>query len=165
MSAREFRDLFRHRYMLFFYFGAALVGVIGSTGDGSRAPLEITLTLASLQVLAGVAVMAGIAAAMLSVARITGRVAVVRLGWMLAGAVGTAVAAAEFSDRWFLRQAPTPRGLLVAQAVFYGVLAMVSMSVLLQFTVRRMLEDMRKSAESEGEAAQARPPAPDRPEL
>ena len=141
--------LLRHRYMLFCYFGGALLGLVGSSGaTGGAVPPEIVFALAASQVGMGVGVMILIARLRLWLARQSGRQAVLRLGWLLLSGTLTAVLTAEVCDTLVMGEAPTPLRFLLAQTVFYTVLAEVMVSALLQFSIDRMLTDLRGAGRS-----------------
>lgn len=144
LSAGEVGALLRHRYMLFGYFAGALLGLVGSSGaTGGTVPPEIVFAFAASQVGMGVGVMILIARLWLWLARRGGRQAVLRLGWLLVFGTLTAVLTAELCDTFLTDEAPTPLRFLVAQVVFYAVLGVVMVSVLLQFSIDRMLVDLR----------------------
>lgn len=157
LGGQEMAGLFRHRYMLFLYFAAACLGLIGSAGTWEDTPPEITLSFAALEVMAGVVVMVLLVLAQRGWAQRTGRLRVVDLGWLVFAATLTAVGTAEFCDRVLLGLDPTPKVFLASQFVFYLILAELMMSVLMQFTLPLMLADLRRRSEDAPPLAAARP--------
>lgn len=151
LRGHEVAALFRHRYMLLLYFAAACLGLIGSTGASEDTPPEIRLALAALQVLAGVGVMVLLVLLQRGLARRKARAGSVHLGWLTFAATVTAVAAAEFCDTVLIGLPRTPPAFLVLQCVFYLVLVEVMVSALFQFTLPRMLADLRPQGAARGQ--------------
>lgn len=143
LRAREFGAVLRHRYMLFFYLGSALLGMVSSAGATDRTPHEIIFALAVLQVALAVIVMVVLAQVQMRIARRFDRPVVLRLGWLLVAGAATAVGSAEVCDHVILGEAPTPLLFLGLQLFFYASVALVTTSALLQFAMQRMLADLR----------------------
>ncbi|MBC2834534.1 hypothetical protein [Paragemmobacter straminiformis] len=149
LRGTEASALFRHRYMLFLYIGAAGVGLLGSVGTWGETPPEIQLSLAVLQVMAGVLVMVLLVWCQRLLAHWTGRPRSVHLGVLVFAATATAVLTAEVCDRDLLGLEAASTAILLSQFVFYAVLMQLMLSVLLQFTLPRMLADLRRLADGD----------------
>lgn len=142
----EIGPFFRHRYMIFLYFALAIVGLIGTAGDGNSTPPEILFALATVEVVIGVAAMLCFIHLKFRLAQLRGVVMRVHLGRFILVGTLTAVGLAEFVDTYYQGQVPTPARFLALQVVFYGVLALLMFSVVLQFAMNRMLFDLRGGA-------------------
>lgn len=141
----EFYAVTRHRIMLFFYFGLACMILLTSLDrrDATAQP-ELILGIAAIEVLAGVAVvlLCRFFAAWRAVRRNT--IPRVHLAWVLVATVTCSVASAEVLNPFVLGlPRSTPLHFLL-KLVFYLTITELLTSVVMQYTVTYILDDLRK---------------------
>lgn len=141
----EFFAVARHRFMIFFYFG--IICLILVVNMGPLKPLaepEIVIGLAAIEVMAGLCVVLLCKTLVTRRARRKGTVPRIRLSWILVATATTAVCTARALEPLLLDQPRDDALHFVLQLIFYITVTELLTSIMLQYSIGYILDDLRK---------------------
>ncbi len=150
----EFFAVTRHRIMLFFYFGLVCMILVSSMGQrGPLAEPELVLGVAAIEVLVGLVVMIACKLFIKWQAQRRKTVPRVHLGWVLVATVTASVSSAEVLNPLMFGVAPSSPLEFVMKVAFYLTVTELLTSIMMQYTLSYILDDLRRDKTTDEDAA------------